>query len=37
MGIETERLLLRDWRETDIAPFIRHTNTPAVMRWLGGV
>jgi RimJ/RimL family protein N-acetyltransferase len=34
--IETERLILRDWRETDIAPFIRHTNTPAVMRWLGG-
>jgi len=35
--IETERLLLRDWREEDIAPFVRHTNTPAVMRWLGGV
>jgi RimJ/RimL family protein N-acetyltransferase len=34
--IETERLLLRDWREEDIAPFVRHTNTPAVMRWLGG-
>lgn len=37
MMIETERLVLRDWREEDIAPFIRHTNTPAVMRWLGGV
>ena len=36
-AIETGRLLLRDWRETDIAPFIRHTNTLAVMRWLGGV
>jgi RimJ/RimL family protein N-acetyltransferase len=35
--IETGRLLLRDWREEDIEPFIRHTNTPAVMRWLGGV
>ena len=35
--IETQRLLLRDWRDEDIAPFIRHTNTPAVMRWLGGV
>jgi RimJ/RimL family protein N-acetyltransferase len=35
--IETVRLRLRDWREEDIAPFIRHTNTPAVMRWLGGV
>ena len=35
--IETARLLLRDWREEDIQPFIHHTNTPAVMRWLGGV
>jgi RimJ/RimL family protein N-acetyltransferase len=35
--IETERLILRDWREEDIEPFLRHTNTPAVMRWLGGV
>jgi RimJ/RimL family protein N-acetyltransferase len=35
--IETERLILRNWREEDIEPFIRHTNTPAVMRWLGGV
>ncbi len=35
--IETPRLILRDWREEDIEPFIRHTNTPAVMRWLGGV
>jgi RimJ/RimL family protein N-acetyltransferase len=35
--IETERLLLRGWREEDVGPFIRHTNTPAVMRWLGGV
>ena len=35
--IETERLILRDWREEDIEPFFRHTNTPAVMRWLGGV
>ena len=34
---ETERLILRDWREEDWAPFWRHTNTPAVMRWLGGV
>ncbi len=37
MTIETERLLLRDWREEDIDAFDRHTNTPAVMRWLGGV
>jgi len=34
--IETERLLLRSWREEDADPFIHHTNTPAVMRWLGG-
>ncbi len=35
--IETERLLLRDWREEDFEPFIERTNTPAVMRWLGGI
>ena len=35
--IETPRLWLRDWREEDVEPYIRHTNTPAVMRWLGGV
>ena len=35
---DTERLLLRDWRgEADWAEFFRHTNTEAVMRWLGGV
>ncbi len=35
--LETERLLLRNWRSDDLEPFLRHTNTPAVMRWLGGV
>lgn len=35
--IETERLLLRNWREEDIPVFERHTNTENVMRWLGGV
>ena len=35
--IETERLILRDWREEDWQPFFAGTNTPAVMRWLGGV
>jgi RimJ/RimL family protein N-acetyltransferase len=35
--IETARLRLRDWRDEDVTTFIRHTNTPAVMRWLGGV
>ena len=34
---ETERLILRDWREEDWEPFWRGTNTPAVMQWLGGV
>jgi RimJ/RimL family protein N-acetyltransferase len=35
--IETERLLLRNWREEDFEGFVATTNTPAVMRWLGGV
>jgi len=35
--LETPRLILRDWREEDWAPFFAHTNTPPVMRWLGGV
>ncbi|MFB0611864.1 GNAT family N-acetyltransferase [Aurantiacibacter poecillastricola] len=34
---ETERLVLRDWRDEDWPEFDRLTNTPAVMRWLGGV
>ena len=34
---ETERLVLRDWRDEDWAAFFHHTNTPAVMQWLGGV
>ena len=34
---ETERLLLRTWRDGDREEFARVTNTPAVMRWLGGV
>jgi len=34
---ETERLILRDWREEDWVPFWEGTNTPAVMQWLGGV
>lgn len=35
--IETERLVLRDWGDGDDEAFARHLNTPAVMRWLGGV
>ncbi|RNJ64289.1 MAG: N-acetyltransferase [Porphyrobacter sp. IPPAS B-1204] len=34
---ETARLVLRDWRKSDWPEFWRLTNTPAVMRWLGGV
>jgi RimJ/RimL family protein N-acetyltransferase len=34
--LETDRLVLRDWSEDDCDPFVRLTNTPAVMRWLGG-
>lgn len=33
----TERLALRGWRPEDRAVFVRHLNTPRVMRWLGGV
>ncbi|WP_394730233.1 GNAT family N-acetyltransferase [Altererythrobacter sp. GH1-8] len=32
---ETDRLILRDWREQDWEPFWHYTNTPNVMRWLG--
>lgn len=34
---ETERLILRNWCEEDWPVFWEATNTPAVMRWLGGV
>ena len=34
---ETERLRLRSWDAGDLDEFVRRTNTPAVMRWLGGV
>lgn len=34
---DTDRLILRDWRAEDWATFWEVTNTPAVMRWLGGV
>ena len=37
VAAETERLRLRTWSEADKAEFVRVTNTPAVMRWLGGV
>lgn len=37
LRLETPRLALRDWRDEDWDEFFRVTNTPAVMRWLGGV
>jgi RimJ/RimL family protein N-acetyltransferase len=35
--IETERLLLRPWREADRGRFASVINTPAMMRYFGGV
>ena len=32
----TDRLILRTWDRADLDEFFRVTNTPAVMRWLGG-
>ncbi|MBB4641332.1 GNAT family N-acetyltransferase [Rhizorhapis suberifaciens] len=35
--METERLLLQTWDEDAFKRFHNGTNTPSVMRWLGGV
>jgi RimJ/RimL family protein N-acetyltransferase len=35
--IDTSRLRLRPWTEADVPEFMRVTNTPAVMEYLGGV
>ncbi|QPQ55376.1 GNAT family N-acetyltransferase [Allosphingosinicella flava] len=35
--IETDRLILRNWRDGDAESFDRHCNNANVMRWLGGV
>jgi RimJ/RimL family protein N-acetyltransferase len=35
--VETERLRLRTWTDELKGEFVRRLNTPAVMRWLGGV
>jgi len=37
VAVETERLRLRDWQNSDEADFYAIMNTPAVMRHLGGV
>jgi RimJ/RimL family protein N-acetyltransferase len=34
---ETDRLTLREWTIADERPFYEVMNTPAVMRWLGGL
>ncbi|WP_265561851.1 GNAT family N-acetyltransferase [Sphingomicrobium arenosum] len=34
--LETERLVMRDWRSEDCRDFYAVMNTPAVMRWIGG-
>src|SRR5687768_1089872 len=34
---ETPRLRLRTWAAGDREEFVRRLNTPAVMRWLGGI
>ena len=34
--VETERLVIRQWRVSDRAEFLRHLNSDAVMHWLGG-
>src|SRR3954452_20691006 len=35
--VETDRLRLRTWDDQDEFSFYEVMNTPAVMRWLGGV
>ncbi|KHK89592.1 GNAT family N-acetyltransferase [Novosphingobium malaysiense] len=35
--LETDRLTLRGWGPGDVDRFVAVTNTPAVMRWLGGL
>jgi RimJ/RimL family protein N-acetyltransferase len=37
IAAETERLILRDWRDEDEAAFYSVMNTPEVMRHLGGL
>lgn len=37
MRLETDRLILRQWRDEDLDPFAEMSADPDVMRWLGGV
>ncbi len=37
VAARTDRLTLRTWRQSDLAPYAAALNTPAVTRWLGGV
>lgn len=37
MRLETERLILRQWRDEDLEPFAAMSRDEQVMRWLGGV
>lgn len=34
--LETDRLILRPWREADVDPFMAALDSDAVTRWLGG-
>ena len=33
--IETERLIIREWSESDLAPFLEIASDPEVMRYIG--
>jgi RimJ/RimL family protein N-acetyltransferase len=35
--IQTDRLILRPWREADLEPFLAMSADPEVMFWRGGV
>jgi RimJ/RimL family protein N-acetyltransferase len=34
--LETDRLVLRAWRESDVDPFMERLDTPEVTRWIDG-
>ena len=37
MRIETPRLILRDWREDDVEPFVALSSDPVVMRYYSAI